>query len=88
MIPTGGKVFILPDWDKEEKSGSIFLPQCRIRDLPNTGVIVAVRAAEPVEFKVGDHVVYNRYKQQLTDIPGEKQTLTRVKIEDVLALII
>ena len=52
-----------------------------MRDLPNTGVVKAIAGDSDAEFKVGDHVIYDRHTQQLIEIEGER--LTRVKVEDV-----
>jgi co-chaperonin GroES (HSP10) len=88
MTPCNNNVFILPSWDEEEMSGRFFLPRVRHRELPNTGVVKFMPPKAKAEFKVGDRVIYNRYKQQLENVPGHKLTLTRVQVEDVAGIII
>ena len=48
------------------------------------GIIFAIADGE--EIKTGDKVVYDRHKQQLMEVRGEKLTL--VKVEDVIASVI
>ena len=88
MKALGDNCFILPDWDTEEKSaGGLHLPRCRMRDLPNTGIVKSLPELVACEFNEGDRVVYDFHKQQLQDVPGEPYTLARVKIKDVMAVI-
>jgi co-chaperonin GroES (HSP10) len=42
-------------------------------------------APKDAEFKKGDHVVFDRFKQQLVEIDGK--TVTIVKVEHVAAVI-
>lgn len=85
-LKTAGKtIIILPDWAKEEKYGSIHLPGVRNRDLPNTGLIVGTNPNEAHEFGLGHRVVFDRHKQQLMDVAGEKVAV--VKAEDVMAIL-
>lgn len=89
MKALGQNCFILPNWDQEEMSaGGLHLPRCRMRDLPCTGVVKSLPAGAQCEFKVGDQVLFDLHKQQLTDVPGERLTLTKVKIKDVLAVFV
>ena len=83
--PVNKTCFIRPDWEQEEKAGRFFLPQVRMRDLPNTGVVKAIARDSDAEFNVGDHVIYDRHTQHLIEIDGER--LTRVKVEDVQAVL-
>ena len=83
--PVNKTCFIRPDWGQEEKAGSIILPQVRMRELPNTGVVKAIAGDSDAEFSVGDHVIYDRHTQHLIEIEGER--LTRVKVEDVQAIL-
>lgn len=87
MKAVGQNVFILPDWDNEDKSesGLIHLPKVRLRELPRVGTVKAVADSVTCDFKVGDKVVYDYHKQQLETVPGEPLTLARVKVKDVLA---
>lgn len=86
MKAVGNKCFILPDWDNEDKHGSLFLPKVRQRDLPRTGVVKSLPANAVCDFKEGNKVIYDYHKQQLVNVPGEPLTLAHVKIEDVLAV--
>lgn len=88
MRAVGNRCFILPDWDNEEKSGAIFLPKVRHRDLPNIGVVKSLPPDAKAEFKEGDRVIYNRHKSQLVNVPPEPYTLVMVKIEDVMGVFI
>jgi hypothetical protein len=88
MRAVGTKCFIEPAWDVEEKSGEIFLPAVRHRDLPRTGIVKSVPRGAVCEFKEGDKVVYDFHKQQLINVPGHPITLAQVAIKDVLAVII
>ena len=83
MKATKGNCFIKPFWTDEEKSGRFFLPSVRNRELPCMGIILAIADGE--EIKTGDKVVYDRHKQQLMEVRGEKLTL--VKVEDVIAML-
>jgi co-chaperonin GroES (HSP10) len=83
MRATKGNCFIKPSWNDEEKSGRFFLPSVRNRELPCMGIVQAIADGEPI--KIGDRVLYDRHKQQLMDVRGDKLAL--VKIEDVIALI-
>jgi co-chaperonin GroES (HSP10) len=87
MRAVGDSVFILPDWDNEEKSaGGIHLPKVRIRDLPFAGTVKAVAENPTCDFKVGDRVIYDKHKSQMVNVPGEPLTLVMVKIQDVMAV--
>jgi hypothetical protein len=88
IIPCNNNVFILPNWEDEEMAGRFHLPKVRHRELPNTGVVKFLPPNAKAEFKVGDRVVYNRFKQQLENVPGHKLTLARVQIEDVCGVFV
>jgi co-chaperonin GroES (HSP10) len=83
MKSTGNRVFIEIDWSADNMAGRFHLPQVRNRDLPNVGRVLV--APKDAEFKKGDHVVFDRFKQQLVEIDGK--TVTIVKAEHVAAVI-
>lgn len=83
-LPTNNGVFIVPEI--EEKTGSIWRPRMAMQ-MPSIGIVKAIaRGAKangrPVEFKVGDRVVYDKHHQFLTD----DRKLTLVNAEFVLAV--
>ena len=85
MKAVHGNVIIQPDWEAEDKVGSIWMPQIRHRELPNTGTVVARPREDSYEFVQGDRVIFNRLNQQIFEHNGKR--LTRVKLKDVLAII-
>lgn len=88
--PLGNQVFILPDWDGELKSGVIVIPQSCIQHLPNTGTVVAIseQAKKTCEFKVGDRVLYDRFKSDISMAKDDDgNTLARVSPKDVMAVL-
>lgn len=88
MIPkaTKGHVFIEPVYDTFSAGGIVLCKQAQERALPNKGYIRSI--GEPTEdFKVGDLVLHNRHTQEWEVIPWGEKKLSRVKIEDVEAVI-
>lgn len=88
MKAIGKNVFILPDFEREDKVGLIHMPVHRNRDLPRTGTVKSIPEGMKCEFKEGDNVVYDFHKQELLNVPGEPLTLAKVKVKDVLAVLL
>lgn len=93
ITPTQNRVFIEPVVD--QKSGLIVLaPISQTEHLPHKGIVRSIAPnakafGKPVEFKVGDQVIFNRHYQNydngLKTDDGSK--LTIIDAEHVLAVI-
>lgn len=90
--PTKNSVFIEPVIDKHK--GLIELPQSvQTEHLPHKGKVVAIAPNAkvndmPVEFKVGDTVIFNRYNQNYSGLPTvDGKKITIVDAGDVMAVL-
>ena len=90
--PLADRVLIEPVEEKEEKIGSIFIPDTA-KEKPFEGVIVAVGPGKltdegktvPMEVKTGDKVLYGKYSG--TEIKENGKEYLIVRESDILAIL-
>jgi len=84
--PIGDRVLVQEIEIKEEKIGSIYIPDTA-KEKPQQGAVVAVGDDEELnkKLKVGDTVIYAKYGGTEIKIKGEKYII--LKLDDVLAKI-
>lgn len=90
--PLGDRVLIKPVAEKEEKLGSIYIPDTA-KEKPTEGEIVAVGTGKvtddgktiPMQVKVGQKVLYGKYSG--TEIKEAGQEYLIVREADILAII-
>ena len=90
--PLADRVVIEAAPEKEEKIGSIYIPDTA-KEKPYEGVITAVGAGKisddgkvvPMEVKVGDKVLYGKYSG--TEIKENGKELLIVRESDILAIL-
>lgn len=82
MTPIQSHVFIRPSYEHLQGKFGIIIPNLKyIEQAPTLGTVV--HTAANTEFKVGDHVVFERGRGLKIDIEGEELLL--MKEEFVLA---
>ena len=71
----------------EKNIGGIIIPDTA-KDKPNIGVVIAVGTDEELQktLKVGDKVIYEKYRTSEIEIDGKK--LLVISKDDILALIV
>ena len=90
--PLGERVIVKPNPREEKTAGGLFIPDTA-KEKPQQGEVIAVgpgRKAEdgtllPMEFKVGDKVLYGKYAGTELKMDGEVYLI--VKESDILAVI-
>lgn len=83
MTPLNGNCLIRPD-ERPKQIGSIVIPaNHRVYDLPNTGIVVEIAKGVQADFVVGNHVMYDHHKSDITQVKG----FALVKAVDVLAVL-
>lgn len=68
-----GKILVRPSEAEEKTASGIIIPETA-KEKPQNGKVVMVGADkkdEPMEIKVGDHVLYGKYGGQELNIDGE-----------------
>jgi len=93
MRPLGDRVIVKPLEAEEKTKGGIVLPDTA-KEKPQEGKIVAVGKGkylengqlQPVEVKVGDHILYGKYSgSEISTKSGEELLIMRE--EDILAIL-
>ena len=89
--PLGDRVLIRPLDEKEDKVGSIYIPDSA-KEKPQEGTVEAIGAGRTedgkviaLEVKVGDKVLYGKYSG--TEINREGADLLIVREADILAIL-
>ncbi len=89
--PLADRVLIEPVAEKEEKIGSIIIPDTA-KEKPQEGKVVAVGTGKqdngkviPLQVKVGDRVLYGKYAG--TEIKKDGKEYLIVRESDILAII-
>ena len=90
--PLGDRVLIKPLEEKEEKRGSIIIPDTA-KEKPQEGEIVAVGRGKitdkgevkPLELKVGDKILYGKYSG--TEVKIDNKEYLILHEDDILAII-
>lgn len=85
--PTKGYLFVEPVYDTVSDGGIVLCKQAQERHLPTVGIVQAIAPGSEVDFKVGDKVVHERFEQEWQIIPWGEKKLTRIKIENVQAVL-
>ena len=82
IVPAGNTVLVLPATPKEMTPGGIVLPDKAQSDMREGTVIAVGRgktldsgAIVPIEFAVGDTVIYKKYVQDKIEIDGVQHYL-------------
>lgn len=84
LIPRKGMCFILPD-KRPNMAGMLHLPETRAHvSLPTSGYVRFLNDPK-AEFKVGDHVWYRPFEQEMLEIRDER--LSMVKTSEVMAIL-
>ena len=88
--PLGDRILVKPKVEKEEKIGSIIVPDTA-KEKPQEGEVVAVGSGKyengnliPLEVKAGDSVLYGKYSGTEVKHSGEEYLIIRES--DVLAI--
>ena len=92
LKPLGGRVEVEPIEAEDITSGGIFLPETA-KEKPQKGTIVACGEGErddkgkriPMDVKVGDVVLFNKYAGTEIKVDGKKVTILREN--EILAII-
>lgn len=90
--PLADRVLIEPASEKEEKIGSIYIPDTA-KEKPNAGVVVAVGTGKvtddgktvPLTVKAGQKVLYGKYSG--TEIKENGKDYLIVRESDILAIV-
>ena len=89
--PLGDRVLIEPTAEKEEKIGSIYIPDTA-KEKPNEGLVAAVGEGKyesgnlvPLQVKSGQRVLYGKYSG--TEIKENGKEFLIVRESDILAII-
>ena len=85
--PLADRVLIEAAPEKEEKIGSIFIPDTA-KEKPQRGVVIAAgpgKKDEPVTVKTGDTVLYGKYAGTEIQIDGDDYLIMRES--DILAIV-
>lgn len=80
-----GRVIVKELEAKEVTSGGLYIPDTA-KEKPNMGTVIELGATkddEPVNFKVGDVVIYGKYVGTEVELEGEKYKV--LKQDEVLA---
>lgn len=84
LKPLGTRIWVEPITIKEEKIGSLFVPETsRNIEKPITGTVKAI-GDEVKKVKVGDKVYYGRYAG--TNLEVDQKVLLFIKEEDIIAV--
>jgi chaperonin GroES len=92
LKPLGGRVVVEPIEAEDITAGGIFLPETA-KEKPQKGTIVACGEGErddkgkriPMDVKVGDVVLFNKYAGTEIKVDGKKVTILREN--EILAII-
>jgi chaperonin GroES len=92
LKPLGGRVVVEPTEQEDITSGGIFLPETA-KEKPQKGTIVACGEGErddkgkriPMDVKVGDQVLFNKYAGTEIKVDGKKVIILREN--EILAII-
>ncbi len=90
IVPSEDRVVIRPTEDAETMRGGLYIPDTA-KEKPTQGEIIAVGPGRvndegkhiPIEFKVGDTVIYGKYSGTPFTINGKEVMI--IKASDVLA---
>lgn len=89
--PIGDRVLVLPSKEGEVKKGGIIIPDTA-KEKPQEGKIVAIGTGKiddgkkvPLEVKVGDRVVFQKYGGTEIKFDGEEHVILRE--EDILGVL-
>lgn len=93
LKPLGGRVVVEPIEQEDVTAGGIFLPETA-KEKPQKGNILAVGEGErddngkriPMDVKVGDEVLFNKYAGTEIKIDGKKVIVLREN--EILAIIL
>jgi chaperonin GroES len=92
LKPLGGRLVIEPTEQEDVTTGGIFLPETA-KEKPQKGVVLAAGPGErddkgkyiPMEVKVGDTILFNKYAGTEIKVDGKKIIILREN--EVLAII-
>jgi chaperonin GroES len=92
LKPLGGRIVVEPVEAEDITSGGIFLPETA-KEKPQKGTILSVGPGErddkgkyiPMDVKVGDVVLYNKYAGTEIKVDGKKVIILREN--EVLAIV-
>ncbi|PIQ26181.1 co-chaperone GroES [bacterium (Candidatus Blackallbacteria) CG17_big_fil_post_rev_8_21_14_2_50_48_46] len=90
--PLGARALIRPDGLKDKTAGGIYLPD-QAKEEPTEGVIANLGPGHklkdgtyaPLEVKIGQRVIYNKWGA--TEIKEQGETFVIVREEDILGII-
>lgn len=89
--PLGDRVLVKPVEEKEERVGSLYVPESA-KEKPQEGTVEAVGPGRhedgklvPLEVKVGDKVIYGKYAG--TELKRDGQDMLIIRESDILAVI-
>ena len=92
LKPLGGRLVIEPTEQEDVTTGGIFLPETA-KEKPQKGIVLAAGPGErddkgkyiPMEVKVGDTILFNKYAGTEIKVDGKKIIILREN--EVLAII-
>ena len=92
LKPLGGRLVVEPTEQEDVTTGGIFLPETA-KEKPQKGIVLAAGQGErddkgkfiPMEVKVGDTILFNKYAGTEIKVDGKKIIILREN--EVLAII-
>ncbi len=92
LKPLGGRLVVEPTEQEDVTTGGIFLPETA-KEKPQKGIVLAAGPGErddkgkyiPMEVKVGDSILFNKYAGTEIKVDGKKLIILREN--EVLAII-
>ena len=92
LKPLGGRLVVEPTEQEDVTTGGIFLPETA-KEKPQKGIVLAAGPGErddkgkyiPMEVKVGDTILFNKYAGTEIKVDGKKIIILREN--EVLAII-